>query len=195
LRTKVTGNAAAIAETVVTESHEQHVTTPGSMLGTVAYMSPEQGRAKELDAAQTCFSFGAVLYEMATGKLPFEGATAGEICGAILHQSVRPVSQLDPEVPPQLETIHKALEKDRKLRYQHASEMRADLSRVLRGSSSEGGTLTDSGRHLGDRISRHKVTEDINGCRGSWSFPYRRNSRPHHLRGSQGLHRAPKVGF
>jgi eukaryotic-like serine/threonine-protein kinase len=133
--------------TLAADSDAQHLTSPGAMLGTVAYMSPEQVRGKELDSRTDLFSFGAVLYEMTTGKMPFEGATAGEICGAILHQPDRLVSQLNPQVPPQLEAIiHKALEKDRQLRYQHASEMRADLSRLLRDSTTETGLLTESGK-------------------------------------------------
>src|SRR6202040_1196495 len=99
--------------------------SPGAMMGTVAYMSPEQVRAKDLDARTDLFSFGVVLYEMATGKVPFEGSSSGEICGAILHQVPVPASQLNPQLPGQVEVIiNKALEKDRNLRYQHASEIR-----------------------------------------------------------------------
>jgi eukaryotic-like serine/threonine-protein kinase len=121
----------------VTEMDARQLTSPGMMLGTVAYMSPEQVRAKELDARSDLFSFGAVLYEMATGKVPFEGSSLGEICGAILHQKPRPAAQLNPQLPGQVEAIiSKALEKDRNLRYQHASEMRTDMQRLKRDSES-----------------------------------------------------------
>ena len=103
------------------------------MLGTVAYMSPEQVKARELDARTDLFSFGAVLYEMATGKMPFDGDSSGEICGAILRDQPAPPSQLDPGTFAELAAvIGKALEKDRNLRYQHASEMRTDLQRLKR---------------------------------------------------------------
>src|ERR1700730_11573018 len=111
---------AAGAANQETAMSEELLTSPGLMLGTVAYMSPEQVRAKELDGRSDLFSFGAVLYEMATGTMPYEGSTSGEICGAILHQNPRPVSQLNPQLPRQVEAIiNKALEKDRNLRYQH----------------------------------------------------------------------------
>jgi predicted Zn-dependent protease len=126
----------ALANTV-TEIDELQLTSPGAMLGTVAYMSPEQVRGKELDARSDLFSFGAVLYEMATGKVPFEGSSSGEICGAILHQKPRPAAQLNPQLPGQVEAIiSKALEKDRNLRYQHASQMRTDMRRLKRDSES-----------------------------------------------------------
>jgi len=118
------------------------------MLGTVAYMSPEQVKAKDLDARTDLFSFGAVLYEMATGKMPFDGASSGEICGAILHHEPKLPSQVNRQVSPWLEAvICKALEKDRNLRYQHASDMRTDLQRLKRDSeSSPPGTVAAPSR-------------------------------------------------
>ena len=144
---KVTG-AKAKTGLDATESQiaETHLTSPGTALGTVAYMSPEQVRAKELDARTDLFSFGAVLYEMATGMLPFRGESSGVIQREILDRMPVALARINPDLPAELDRIiGKALEKDRDLRYQHAADMRADLKRLKRETdSSRAATTSES---------------------------------------------------
>jgi len=132
------------AETI--EKTSDDLTSPGAMMGTVAYMSPEQVKGKELDARTDLFSFGAVLYEMATAKLPFDGSSAGDICCLIIHQEPLAPTRINPKIPSEIEAvISKALEKNRELRYQYAADMRTDLQRLKRDTESGLNSVARSG--------------------------------------------------
>jgi len=135
--TPVLNNVGDAASEQSTVTLEEHLTSPGTAVGTVAYMSPEQVRAKELDARTDLFSLGAVLYEMTTGVLPFRGESTGVVFESILNRAPVPPVRLNPDLPPKLDdVINKCLEKDRNLRYQHASDVRTDVQRLKRDSDS-----------------------------------------------------------
>ncbi len=142
---KVFSKPHRVAMNATTIDAEDHLTSAGSALGTVAYMSPEQVRAKELDSRTDLFSYGAVLYEMATGARPFRGQSSGLVFKAILDGTPTAAVRLNPDLPAELERIiNKALEKDRDIRYQHASDIKADLKRMKRDSESSKITSSDS---------------------------------------------------
>jgi hypothetical protein len=166
---KLTGEttkaAAAAASTVpLNVIVDEQVTTPGVPMGTVAYMSPEQARGEQLDARTDLFSFGAVLYEMATGRHAFTGNTSEGVVDAILHKNPLPIVRFNPDIAPDLQSIiNKALEKDRKLRYQTASDLRADLQRVKRDS--------DPSRVAAEEILAHAPDAWVAGTHGTAVMP------------------------
>jgi len=150
------GESEEAAQSTVTQ--EEHLTIPGTAVGTVAYMSPEQVRAKELDARTDLFSIGAVLYEMVTGAMPFHGESAGVIFEAILNRAPLPLVRLNADAPAELERIiSKCLEKDRNLRFQHASDVRTDLLRLKRDSESTRLPLAAKGEPSGVPVKLWRV--------------------------------------
>ena len=162
---KVTLKPESVAMSAATIESEEHLTSPGSVLGTIAYMSPEQVRAKELDARTDLFSFGAVLYEMATRQIPFRGESTGVVFESILNRTAVPPIRVNPDVPTELERIiAKSLEKDRNLRYQHASDIRTDLQRLKRDTASHTTSVVNPPKAaIPDRSTGRRVTWAIVG--------------------------------
>src|SRR6267154_2304388 len=159
------GNIASLNTQTV---DAEHLTSPGTMVGTVAYMSPEQVRARELDARTDLFSFGSVLYEMATGDLPFHGESSAMICEAIVNRAPVALVRLNHDVPAELEhIINRALEKDRELRYQHASEMRSELQRLKRDTEIGRAIAASSGTVAVAQESGSRVTQPPSRASGS----------------------------
>jgi len=168
VETEGTSSSTGNSQTRTMDAHQ--LTSPGSTLGTVAYMSPEQARAKELDARSDLFSFGVVLYEMATGILPFRGESSAVIFKAILDTQPVPAFRLNPEIPPELDRIiNKALEKDRNLRYQNAADLRTDLSRLKRDLDSGRSSTAVGSETPATAISSTKITPSVHSRRLLWA--------------------------
>src|SRR5215831_7884902 len=158
-----TGSASSIETMATVGVDPEHLTSPGSTIGTVSYMSPEQVRAKQLDPRSDLFSFGVVLYEMATGQLPFRGESSAVIFESIMNRLPVPPVRLNPDLPPELEhIIRKALEKDREMRYQSAADLRSDLKRLKRE--------LDSARSSGS-VAIEPETPHVVGGLQTGSFP------------------------